>query len=522
MSATTPSSAVGISVVPIDSSSDAVVPHRGPDDGDVDDHEYECGYNELRSSSSSSNSNSNSSNGEDDGIVIDEGFATVGTSCGRFAAFQERLLGPLSPERAPGAWMILNAFALSWSFSLGAYLILLYDWYGNEKAASQATTTEYLVWSLLTTLVWVFEISLRAAFPPLDTVLVVSSNKSNNSGVNGIFGGGTFHSRGKQHQHPNHYPDERAVLRTWTAEESVVTLGTVARERSAKHQTVIATELLLAVFFMVETVLDCWNHWQHRHGGSASAPQQLEQQQADHADDDYEWRYDDYYAVDGEEDPAGDFSMLQQSTDILINVLAYVYMTYETYQAYYRSTTAKRNLHRTLRRNLSSTLLDRQHLERHYEHHHEHHYEEHYQQQQQQQQHRDHPQQERQQQQQQPQEDDRLARDRGLRRQQQQPMLPRYPVASLPTATARTTLRELAVSGSRDRNDDDGGGGTVPEEHRVREKDGGDDDDDRPLSPGGPPPPTESPPAAAVTGPGRRDRLEEFAEGCCDGSYDPE
>jgi hypothetical protein len=283
---------------------------------------------------------------------------TTRANCGRFAAFQEKYLGPLSPERAPGYWMVANAFCLSWSLSLGVYLVLLYAWYGNETAASKATTTHYLLWSLLTTLVWVVEISLRAAFPGLDTFLVVATPNNSDDEHDSEEAAAAAsqpeqtqqRQRQRQRQPPQtgqqiHPPlQHRLVSRTFTAEESVVTLETTKKKRSKKHLMVIATELLLAVFFGVETILDCWNHWHHRHGGGDSS---------DSGDEIYEddWYYhyiwDEYYGYieDAERDH---YSMLQQQSDIWINVLAYLYMTYETYHEYYMDKAARRDIQRSL------------------------------------------------------------------------------------------------------------------------------------------------------------------------------
>lgn len=258
-------------------------------------------------------------------------------SCGRFAAFQAKFLGPISPERHPAVWMCLNAFCLSWSLSLGVHLTLLFIWYGNEVVASKATTTHYLVYSLLTTLVWVVEISLRAAFPGLETVLVVATPTESDE-------------EDEEQQHQQQYQQPQ-VSRTFTAEESVVTIETIVQRRSKKHWTVIITELLLAVFFGIETVLDCWNHWHHRHG----------------IEEEIESNDDAYYAYDSD-DGTAHYSMLQQESDIWINVLAYAYMTYHTYHEYYKARTTRMDIHRSL----SSTLLShQQHQQRQQQHQHQ-------------------------------------------------------------------------------------------------------------------------------------------------------
>ena len=274
----------------------------------------------------------------------------AGASWGRFAACQAKF----SPERAPGSWMILNILVLVWSLSLGVYLTLLYAWYGNEIAASKATTTDYLVWSLLTTLVWVWEISLRAAFPGLDTFLVVStptqSDDDDNNETDDIEEGdnlGTNEGNNTNNNtNTNTNTNPGLFRRTFTVEESVVTLETIVQKRSKKRTAVIVTELLLAVYFVFDTVLECWKHWHHRHGENINDI------------DDYVV-YDEYYGYDDTTngvDNSDYYPMLQQQSDIWINVFAYIYMTHETYHEYYRSKTKRMDI----KRSLSSTLLHQQ------------------------------------------------------------------------------------------------------------------------------------------------------------------
>ena len=263
-----------------------------------------------------------------DDFTLDHGCDCVDAreSCGRFAAFQAKYLGPLSPDRAPGSWMIINIFSVMWSLSLGIYSILIYFSEGNEEAAVRATSTHYLLYSLSTTLVWVVEVSLRAAFPGLDTVLVVSTPAPSDDddeeeaaparSVRDITSGANANA------------NNNGLPLSPVAGSSIVTIEKVVQKRSKKQQAVIATELILALFFTVETTMDCWRHWQARHG--------------DEADD------DEYYN-----------SMLQQQSDIWINALAYVYMTYETYHDYYRLESKSKNLQRSI----SSTLLSQQMLQ---------------------------------------------------------------------------------------------------------------------------------------------------------------
>jgi len=211
-------------------------------------------------------------------------------------------------------------------------------------------TTDYLVWSLLTTLVWVVEISLRAAFPGLDTVLVVAAPASTPTGsdeeeqVPGVAHNKNTTTTTMNNNNSKNNPLQ--LRRTFTAEDSVVTLETIVQKRSKKHLTMITTELLLAVFFGIETTQECWKHWQHRHGGGEHAATAEDS----NVDSDSE-----YYEYDNADYSEGDsyYSMVEQQLDIWIGVLAYAYMTYETYNHYKRSKKTKLNLQRSL----SSKLL---------------------------------------------------------------------------------------------------------------------------------------------------------------------
>lgn len=242
---------------------------------------------------------------EEDGLFYDTSCAR--DSCHRALDFKDRYLAPASPERASGAWMLINAFMLVWSFSLGAYIASLYWWYdgkdGSNNPASRESTTDYLVWSLLTTLVWMAEISLRAAFPAVGIVVKIANSNSSSNGDDDV---------------EAQEMDDRTTTHTV---KSVVTIEEIVHKRSPRHNAVIATELLLAIYFGTETIQNCYHYWEVRH--RAYNPW----------DDDAESEF---------------FSMLQQQSDIWISVLAYAYMTYETYLAYYRSISTKRNIQRSL------------------------------------------------------------------------------------------------------------------------------------------------------------------------------
>ena len=126
---------------------------------------------------------------------------------------------------------------------------------------------------------------------------------------------------------------------TFTAEESVVNVEHVVQLRSPKHKVGIAAELLLAVYFGIETGLDCWKFWRHRHGGEDINDALLE----------------DYYQYTDDDDDEYRYSMLQQQADVWINIMAYAYMTYETYHDYYRSKATRRDIQRSLTATLIST-----------------------------------------------------------------------------------------------------------------------------------------------------------------------
>jgi len=249
--------------------------------------------------------NDSGSSDENDGLGWDE------QACLPIRHKYGRKLGPFSPERAPGIWMLLNALLLSWSFALGMYGLLFFAWYGNDTLASRENTLDYLLWSLLTTLVWVVEISLRVAFPGLDTFLVVVT-PSDDSATNNT---GTIESPA-------------------TTEESVVTLERTIQKRSNKHMAVIATELILAVFFVIATAMDCWKFWNHHYGGTDTA---LSNE-----------TYYGYEEATGDKSSDDNSSMFEQQLDIWIGVLAYAYMTYTTYHEYKRATITKRNIQRSL------------------------------------------------------------------------------------------------------------------------------------------------------------------------------
>jgi len=220
---------------------------------------------------------------------------------------------------------------------------------GNDfSPTSRESTTDYMLWSLLTTLVWVAEISLRAAFPKIDTVLVVFNHDEEHlpdddeAPLQSCSADGTRN----EDSHEDGMPGARPLfLHSATAEtRSVVTIERVVQKRSLKQRVVIVTELLLAVFFGIETVGDCWNFWHSRRSSSRIGDTDDYVYRED--DQYYDHDYYDYDYDDNDDDEGGKF--YQQQADVWVSVLAYAYMTYETYHAYRRSTTTQREIERSL------------------------------------------------------------------------------------------------------------------------------------------------------------------------------
>jgi heme/copper-type cytochrome/quinol oxidase subunit 2 len=248
-------------------------------------------------------------------------------SISRFKVFKDKYLAPASPERASGKWMLINAFCLVWSLSLGVYIMLLYLYYdefeseqdddGIHNPASRESTTDYLMWSLFTSLVWITEVGLRISFPAVDTIIkVVNTSKSNNN--------------------------LEAATTTATGESirSIITVETIVEHRNKKQITIILLELVLAAYFVMQTIQDCYKHRKTHHHRYQNDDENL---------DLYE-NYYDYYDNDKDARAGGIvvYSILEQEVDVWVSVFAYAYMTYETYQGYYKTTSTKYNIQRSL------------------------------------------------------------------------------------------------------------------------------------------------------------------------------
>jgi hypothetical protein len=255
------------------------------------------------------------------------------SSISRFGKFKDKYIAPASPERASGKWMLINAFCLVWSLSLGVYIMLLYLYYDEfqqeennddgssiiHNPASRESTTDYLVWSLLTSLVWITEVTLRTAFPAVDTIIKVVHKSNNNL--------------------------EEAIIGQSSA-RSIITVETIVEHRNKKQITIILLELILAGYFGMQTVLDCCKHWKSHH----------HQYENDDVNYDLYENYYDYYDNDKDARAGGIvvYSILEQEVDVWVSVFAYAYMTYETYQGYYKTTSNKYNIQRSLT-NLTNT-----------------------------------------------------------------------------------------------------------------------------------------------------------------------
>lgn len=208
-------------------------------------------------------------------------------------------LAHASPEVAPVSWLAVNALCLTCSLVLavGNLLVNLQPKTGQQQqqqavadeeelfeSPAVQVTIEYLVWSLVTTIVWIVEVALRTSFPPEtladlnddDEVLIAENDGSGNVESDQV----AYRIQ----------PDDDNNDKNDFVGEDDQTEKTLTQQ---KLQTrVLFVELILALFFLVESILDCL-HWRAR----------VEK---------------------------GDFT--QQEVDIWINIFAYVYMTYETYK----------------------------------------------------------------------------------------------------------------------------------------------------------------------------------------------
>lgn len=70
------------------------------------------------------------------------------------------VLEPWIPARAPSQWFILNSVCCAWS--LGLFLIVLFA--TDDSAGKQFAKAQYLVYNLITTVLWVSEIGLTVGF----------------------------------------------------------------------------------------------------------------------------------------------------------------------------------------------------------------------------------------------------------------------------------------------------------------------------------------------------------------------
>jgi cation transport ATPase len=198
-------------------------------------------------------------------------------------------LARASPEIATDSWLATNALCLVCSL----YLALCNLWINHQQKVlwnqqqqhatenktelfeSQAVqaTVDYLIWSLVTTVFWIVEVALGAAFPSVSE----EDFRDDKHRIVDNIPSATLDPSACRIQTDDNKDDEQ----------------TEKEIKQQKVQTrVLVAELILALFFLAESIMDCL-HWRAR----------------------------------VEED---DF--VQQEFDIWINIFAYVYMTYETYK----------------------------------------------------------------------------------------------------------------------------------------------------------------------------------------------
>ncbi|KAG7373165.1 hypothetical protein IV203_033889 [Nitzschia inconspicua] len=161
-------------------------------------------------------------------------------------------LAQSSPDVASLSWLVVNITCLAFSLHLAAFdlwssRIPEEDINGqgdvdddaalNVVSASGRATVEYLVWSLVTTVVWIVEVALRTAFPS------VHINKTDNFQTDAKTADLLYDESRTQQHHEQSQPQEANQQRRRTA--------------------ILVMELMLAIFFLVESIFDCL-HWKAR------------------------------------------------------------------------------------------------------------------------------------------------------------------------------------------------------------------------------------------------------------------
>jgi hypothetical protein len=204
-----------------------------------------------------------------------------------------------SPDVASISWLVVNILCLACSLHVAAFDFWTnsrqeeeedtvewdenafvgdddyFDDYNIAEAAavvspSGRATLEYLLWSLGTTIVWIVEVTLRTAFPLLQKQSPGGNdNLSKNDSVDEK--SRVYQTQAQQQEPP----------------QEIFPAG------GRRRTSMLVLELMLAIFFLVESVLDCL-HWK---------------------------------ALIKEDDVLG------EEVDIWISILGYLYMTYETFKA---------------------------------------------------------------------------------------------------------------------------------------------------------------------------------------------
>jgi hypothetical protein len=248
-------------------------------------------------------------------------------------SFATVCLAKSSPDVASVSWLVVNLLCMAWSLHVAVYDI----WTSSRKedlvdesntansiigdnddnnivpdmiyvSESGLATVEYLVWSLVTTIIWIVEVVLRTAFPP--EITTISSPENGDeilktpTDVSNVFENEFRIAQVQQHQQSiEKEAKENFNLGCVNCESTFQQQRLDPIQQRRRRRGILVVELLLAIFFFVESAFDCWN-WKARI-----------------AEDD----------VFGEE------------VDIWISILGYLYMSYETYKAISR----KRKHHAT-------------------------------------------------------------------------------------------------------------------------------------------------------------------------------
>lgn len=224
-------------------------------------------------------------------------------------------LARASPDVASLSWLLVNLLCIGFSLHVALYDLWTdtretkggpdessntagdsyYDYVDDDAtedivvSESGRATLEYLVWCLVTTIIWIVEVALRTAFvstTAAETPTILPIQQNNQKGL----------STAKVTDNKECFEDE---FRTQKMQQQQQQQETSHQWRPKRGWLVL--ELLLAIFFFVESVTSCM-----------------------------QWK-----AVVQEDDVLG------EEVDVWISILAYLHMTYETYKAARRKIQAR-------------------------------------------------------------------------------------------------------------------------------------------------------------------------------------